>query len=103
MSYCRYKMFGLSLLLLKSVKPEVVHDLQAKITFLSPNTIMRFLVVLAAVASVAVAAPSAAKDPYPAPCGRSDPSGICATKASCYKQGGFWVQRDCTCTWLGLV
>jgi hypothetical protein len=36
------------------------------------------------------------KDPYPAPCGRSDPSGICTTKDTCYKKGGFYVQRDCT-------
>jgi hypothetical protein len=55
---------------------------------------MKFLIVLAAIASVALGAP---KDPYPAPCGRGDPSGICTTKASCYKQGGFYVQRDCTC------
>jgi hypothetical protein len=55
---------------------------------------MKFLIVLAAIASVALGAP---KDPYPAPCGRGDPSGVCTTKASCYKQGGFYVQRDCTC------
>jgi hypothetical protein len=55
---------------------------------------MKFLIVVAAIVSVALGAP---KDPYPAPCGRSDPSGICTTKASCYKQGGFYVQRDCTC------
>ncbi|EAT83981.1 hypothetical protein HBH56_158220 [Parastagonospora nodorum] len=54
---------------------------------------MRFFIAAATIVSVALAAP---KDPYPAPCGRSDPSGICATKTSCYKQGGFWVQRDCT-------
>jgi hypothetical protein len=58
---------------------------------------MKFLIILAAIASVALGAP---KDPYPAPCGRGDPSGICTTKASCYKQGGFYVQRDCTCMWL---
>ncbi|KAF2750182.1 hypothetical protein M011DRAFT_397051 [Sporormia fimetaria CBS 119925] len=34
-------------------------------------------------------------DPYPAPCGRSDPSGICTTKETCYRKNGFWVQRDC--------
>jgi hypothetical protein len=54
---------------------------------------MKVLVIVAAIASVALGAP---KDPYPAPCGRSDPSGICTTKATCYKKGGFYVQRDCT-------
>lgn len=56
---------------------------------------MKFLILAAAIASVAVAVPT--RDPYPAPCGRSDPSGVCTTKASCAKQGGFYVQRDCTC------
>ncbi|KAH7395392.1 hypothetical protein DE146DRAFT_757244 [Phaeosphaeria sp. MPI-PUGE-AT-0046c] len=55
---------------------------------------MQFLIVAAAIASVVVAVPT--RDPYPAPCGRSDPSGVCTTKASCAKQGGFYVQRDCT-------
>jgi hypothetical protein len=90
-------MLELSLLLLESVKPEEVQSFRSNNTSLSKSVTMQFLVVLAAVASVAFAAPNPAKDPYPAPCGRSDPSGICATKASCYKQGGFWVQRDCTC------
>ncbi|ORY16970.1 hypothetical protein BCR34DRAFT_452339, partial [Clohesyomyces aquaticus] len=36
-----------------------------------------------------------AADPYPAPCGRSTPSGRCYSQASCYKLGGFYVQRDC--------
>jgi len=57
---------------------------------------MKFFVAIAAFAAVAVAAP-AKPEPYPAPCGRSDPSGICTTKPSCAKQGGFYVQRDCTC------
>jgi hypothetical protein len=56
-------------------------------------TIMKLLIALAAIASFALAAP---KDPYPAPCGRSDPSGICTTKPTCAKKGGFYVQRDCT-------
>jgi hypothetical protein len=54
---------------------------------------MKTLIALAAIASFALAAP---KDPYPAPCGRSDPSGICTTKPTCAKKGGFYVQRDCT-------
>jgi len=54
---------------------------------------MKVLVLFAAIASIALAAP---KDPYPAPCGRSDPSGICTTKTTCYKKGGFYVQRDCS-------
>jgi hypothetical protein len=61
---------------------------------------MRFLIVIAAVASLAVAAPkdpySSSSKTYPAPCGRSDPSGICTTKATCSEKGGFYVQRDCT-------
>jgi hypothetical protein len=56
---------------------------------------MKLLVVIAAFASLAHASP-ATKDPYPAPCGRSDPSGICTTKPTCAKKGGFYVQRDCT-------
>jgi hypothetical protein len=36
------------------------------------------------------------RDPYPAPCGRSIPSGRCMTEESCLKAGGFYVQRDCT-------
>ncbi|RII16920.1 hypothetical protein CUC08_Gglean003368 [Alternaria sp. MG1] len=54
---------------------------------------MKLLIIMAAITSLALGAP---KDPYPAPCGRSDPSGICTTKATCYKKGGFYVQRDCT-------
>ncbi|KAA8622743.1 hypothetical protein Ptr902_05525 [Pyrenophora tritici-repentis] len=42
--------------------------------------------------TLALAAP---KDPYPAPCGRSTPSGICTTQPTCVKKGGFYVQRDC--------
>ncbi|KAH8704432.1 hypothetical protein GQ44DRAFT_716815 [Phaeosphaeriaceae sp. PMI808] len=56
---------------------------------------MKLLIVIAAIATVAVAVP---KDPYPAPCGRGDPSGICTTKATCEKKGGFYVQRDCKCS-----
>ena len=55
---------------------------------------MKVFVVVATIATVALAMPA---DPYPAPCGRSDPSGICTTKATCYKKGGFYVQRDCSC------
>ena len=51
-----------------------------------------FLLVTAAFASVVLAAP---KDPYPAPCGRSIPSGICTTQSTCATKGGFYVQRDC--------
>jgi hypothetical protein len=51
------------------------------------------LYIITALFAVALAAP---KDPYPAPCGRSDPSGICTSKPKCYDLGGFWVQRDCT-------
>ncbi|KAF2029617.1 hypothetical protein EK21DRAFT_67331 [Setomelanomma holmii] len=54
---------------------------------------MKLFVIAAAIASVTIAVPA---DPYPAPCGRSDPSGICTTKATCYTKGGFYVQRDCT-------
>ena len=32
---------------------------------------------------------------YPAPCGRSIPSGVCTKEAKCVKSDGFWVQRDC--------
>ncbi|KAF1994456.1 hypothetical protein P154DRAFT_549065 [Amniculicola lignicola CBS 123094] len=56
---------------------------------------MQLLLLAATLFTLALANP-VTKDPYPAPCGRSDPSGICTTKQSCYKQGGFWVQRDCT-------
>jgi hypothetical protein len=59
------------------------------------TTNMKLFVVIAAIASLALASP-ATKDPYPAPCGRSDPSGICTTKPTCAKMGGFYVQRDCT-------
>jgi len=34
-------------------------------------------------------------EPYPAPCGRSIPSGRCSTESTCTKRGGFYVQRDC--------
>jgi hypothetical protein len=53
------------------------------------------LIFLAAILPLAMASAIPA-DPFPAPCGRSDPSGICTTKPKCYKLGGFWVQRDCT-------
>lgn len=53
-------------------------------------------IIVSALLSVALATAIPAADPYPAPCGRSDPSGICTTKPTCYKKGGFWVQRDCT-------
>ncbi|KAK3365094.1 hypothetical protein B0T24DRAFT_639055 [Lasiosphaeria ovina] len=36
------------------------------------------------------------EDPYPAPCGRSVPSGRCTTEATCIRKGGFYVGRDCT-------
>ncbi|KAI8942609.1 hypothetical protein NX059_000662 [Plenodomus lindquistii] len=55
---------------------------------------MKLLVVLISITSIALAAP-ATKDPYPAPCGRSIPSGVCTTQDTCYKKGGFYVQRDC--------
>lgn len=32
---------------------------------------------------------------YPAPCGRSVPSGYCSKEKSCIKAGGFFVGRDC--------
>lgn len=49
----------------------------------------------AALIPIAVASAIPA-DPYPAPCGRSIPSGICTTQEYCAKKGGFYVQRDCT-------
>lgn len=55
---------------------------------------MKLLIVAAAIVPLALAAP-ATKDPYPAPCGRSIPSGVCTTQATCGKKGGFYVQRDC--------
>jgi hypothetical protein len=36
------------------------------------------------------------QDPYPAPCGRSTPSGRCTTETACASLGGFYVGRDCT-------
>jgi hypothetical protein len=57
---------------------------------------MKFFAVIAAIASLAVAAPNPKADPYPAPCGRSDPSGICTTQKTCETKGGFYVGRDCT-------
>ncbi|KAF2182444.1 hypothetical protein K469DRAFT_712027 [Zopfia rhizophila CBS 207.26] len=54
---------------------------------------MKFLLALAALVPLIVAY---LPDPYPAPCGRSTPSGRCTTKEKCYKLGGFYVQRDCT-------
>lgn len=39
---------------------------------------------------------SAIPDPYPAPCGRSIPSGVCTTAPTCSDKGGFYVARDCT-------
>ncbi|KAL6710352.1 hypothetical protein ACN47E_009298 [Coniothyrium glycines] len=56
---------------------------------------MKSFILIATMASLVIASP-ATKDPYPAPCGRSDPSGICTTKPTCLKKGGFYVQRDCT-------
>ena len=35
-------------------------------------------------------------DPFPAPCGRSIPSGRCMSEPTCLEAGGFYVQRDCT-------
>lgn len=52
------------------------------------------ITLLAALLPLALATAIPA-DPYPAPCGRSIPSGICATKETCGKKGGFYVQRDC--------
>ncbi|KAL6160875.1 hypothetical protein ACJQWK_08345 [Exserohilum turcicum] len=57
---------------------------------------MKSLVLTAALTTLTTLVLGAPKDPYPAPCGRSDPSGICTTKSTCYDKGGFWVQRDCT-------
>ncbi|KAF2787523.1 hypothetical protein K505DRAFT_316538 [Melanomma pulvis-pyrius CBS 109.77] len=54
------------------------------------------LLFLAALLPLALVGAAPTKDPYPAPCGRSDPSGICTTKDTCYTKGGFYVQRDCT-------
>jgi hypothetical protein len=54
---------------------------------------MKLLFLVASLASATLAVPS---DPYPAPCGRSIPAGICTTKETCYKKGGFYVARDCT-------
>lgn len=54
---------------------------------------MKLLIAIAAITSLALAAP---REPYPAPCGRNIPSGVCTTASSCTKQGGFYVARDCT-------
>ncbi|KAF2733658.1 hypothetical protein EJ04DRAFT_513042 [Polyplosphaeria fusca] len=56
---------------------------------------MKFLLVLAALSPLALAG-VVVKDPYPAPCGRSIPSGICASEKTCLDKGGVYVQRDCT-------
>ena len=59
---------------------------------------MKFLFAIIALAVTAAAVPSQpsyGKDPYPAPCGRSVPSGRCMTEKKCAKKGGFYVQRDC--------
>lgn len=53
---------------------------------------MQLLLVIASLTALAIAAP---KDPYPAPCGRGWPSGVCTTQTSCGAQGGFYVSRDC--------
>jgi hypothetical protein len=54
------------------------------------------LIFLTALLPFALATAIPATDPYPAPCGRSDPSGICTTQKTCNTKGGFYVQRDCT-------
>ncbi|KAK4215807.1 hypothetical protein QBC37DRAFT_371712 [Rhypophila decipiens] len=51
-----------------------------------------FASLLALAASPALASPAKI---YPAPCGRSVPSGRCSTEKSCVGKGGFYVQRDC--------
>ena len=57
---------------------------------------MQFLRLLALVGAVATSAASPQwEDPYPAPCGRSIPSGRCMTEAKCAEIGGFYSQRDC--------
>ena len=56
--------------------------------------------LLQLVAFVGLIASSAAapqwEDPYPAPCGRTVPSGRCMTEGACAEVGGFYSQRDCT-------
>ncbi|KAF2661061.1 hypothetical protein K491DRAFT_587981 [Lophiostoma macrostomum CBS 122681] len=54
------------------------------------------LAIVTTLLSIAMASAIPTTDPYPAPCGRSDPSGICTTKPTCAKKGGVYVQRDCT-------
>ncbi|KAK3322899.1 hypothetical protein B0H66DRAFT_639234 [Apodospora peruviana] len=59
----------------------------------STITSMKYLLALAALAITAFAAPG---EIYPAPCGRSVPSGRCTTEPACLQKGGFYVQRDCS-------
>jgi len=54
---------------------------------------MKYLTALLALAVTALASPSGI---YPAPCGRSIPSGRCTTEKTCVGKGGLYVQRDCT-------
>ena len=54
---------------------------------------MKFQLAFLALAMTSAAAP---RDPYPAPCGRSIPSGQCMTEKTCLRKGGFYVGRDCS-------
>ncbi|KAK3368354.1 hypothetical protein B0H63DRAFT_488332 [Podospora didyma] len=54
---------------------------------------MKLLITLVALITATIAAPS--DKVYPAPCGRSVPSGRCSTEPSCIRKGGFFVGRDC--------
>lgn len=53
------------------------------------------LLTLASILPLLALASAIPADPYPAPCGRSIPSGVCTTQATCRKKGGFYVGRDC--------
>ncbi|KAK1758085.1 hypothetical protein QBC47DRAFT_398989 [Echria macrotheca] len=61
---------------------------------------MKLLAILTILATAVTAAPASTSwdpwvDVYPAPCGRSVPSGRCSSEKTCTEKGGFFVQRDC--------